>query len=286
MKVRLRWVLGIFALSSLLAPEARAQSVAWIEGLPPVALAQKFALAKPRHATVEPCPGLAATIWVVTGEKRDGPFAAVIVDGSGGIRYMTLPGEFARGRQRRATVTVELSEAPAQEVTLELRRESNASLRYAWGRPTRIGALTLGEVFPQLEAKQVEGGSWESTELRGRVTVINWWSTWCIPCVEEIPALNGLVDELRGDPGVAFVAISPETRRDLQKFLADRPFTFTQLADPDATEVFGHRYPRHVVVAADGVVVFDQIGWSDGIATRLRAAVSAARAGAGAEVDR
>lgn len=49
---------------------------------------------------------------------------------------------------------------------------------------------------PNIQLKTLEGGSFQLSELRGRVVVLNFWATWCIPCRTEIPELNAMQRDL------------------------------------------------------------------------------------------
>ena len=51
---------------------------------------------------------------------------------------------------------------------------------------------------PDLDLNQFGGGRIRLKDLRGRVVVLNFWATWCVPCRVEIPDLNKLTDEFRG----------------------------------------------------------------------------------------
>jgi cytochrome c-type biogenesis protein len=53
------------------------------------------------------------------------------------------------------------------------------------------------EVLPDVEFQTLEGKAFRLTELQGQVVLLNFWATYCIPCREEIPALNSLQNELQ-----------------------------------------------------------------------------------------
>ncbi len=73
-----------------------------------------------------------------------------------------------------------------------------------------------------MQFAKLDGGSLRLTELRGRVVVLNFWATWCIPCRSEIPALSAMQKTMEGE-GLTIVGVSyddtPELIQDFQKEL-------------------------------------------------------------------
>jgi thiol-disulfide isomerase/thioredoxin len=69
---------------------------------------------------------------------------------------------------------------------------------------------------PNLEFKNLSGQPQKIADLRGSITVINFWATWCGPCVEELPLLSRLSQEY-ADKKVRFVAISADESADNSK---------------------------------------------------------------------
>ncbi|HSV56990.1 MAG TPA: TlpA disulfide reductase family protein [Magnetospirillaceae bacterium] len=69
-------------------------------------------------------------------------------------------------------------------------------------------------------------------DLRGRVTLLNFWATWCPPCREEMPSIENLHAALKGD-AFAVVAVSVrEDPRTVEDFLRQNPYTFPIYLDP------------------------------------------------------
>ena len=101
------------------------------------------------------------------------------------------------------------------------------------------------------DLKALDG--WE--QLRGRAVVLEFWATWCDPCVESIGHLNELVDKFKGKP-VAFISVTQESRSKVEKFLEDREMRGNIAADGDpAFSVFRVRgIPYTVLIDRDGVV--------------------------------
>ncbi len=79
---------------------------------------------------------------------------------------------------------------------------------------------------PNLEFKNLAGQTQKIAGLRGSITVINFWATWCGPCVEELPLLSKISQDYAGKK-VRFIAISadedadnPKTRAKIDLFLS------------------------------------------------------------------
>jgi len=69
------------------------------------------------------------------------------------------------------------------------------------------GSLSSFPVAPEVELKTLDGKSFQLTELRGRVVLLNFWATWCIPCRSEIPELNNMHRDLESR-GLSVLGVS------------------------------------------------------------------------------
>jgi cytochrome c-type biogenesis protein len=80
---------------------------------------------------------------------------------------------------------------------------------------TRATATTNTAVLaPDVQFSKLEGGTLRLADLRGRVVLLNFWATWCIPCRSEIPALSGLQKDLEAQ-GLSVVGVSYDDTPDL-----------------------------------------------------------------------
>ena len=61
----------------------------------------------------------------------------------------------------------------------------------------KIGAVPAGTLAAPFEMPSLDGSPVTSKELAGKIVLLNFWATYCIPCREEIPALNSLQHELQ-----------------------------------------------------------------------------------------
>lgn len=65
---------------------------------------------------------------------------------------------------------------------------------------------------PNFQAETLTGEKIELSQFKGKVVIVNFWASWCGPCVEEVPSLIKLVNEFKGD--VQLIAISGDSSLD------------------------------------------------------------------------
>ncbi|MGD0776715.1 MAG: cytochrome c biogenesis protein CcdA [Candidatus Solibacter sp.] len=91
--------------------------------------------------------------------------------------------------------------------------------------PAAVTAAAPPSALPQ--ASKLEGGSIDTAALSGKVVVVNFWATWCVPCIQEIPGFNRLHKDFAGQ-GVAVLGISmdDEGAARVQPFLKKHPMDY------------------------------------------------------------
>src|SRR5690606_5996059 len=97
----------------------------------------------------------------------------------------------------------------------------------------------VGAEAPNIKVTTLDGAVVELAKLKDKVLVLNFWSTTCKPCIEEMPALNELVHSYK-DKDVVFLSFAPESSATLKKFFVKFPFNFTPVADAEKvkSEIF------------------------------------------------
>lgn len=108
------------------------------------------------------------------------------------------------------------------------------------------------------------------SQLKGKVVFVNFWGTWCIRCVAEMPTVQKLYDQFKDDPSIVFIIASrldtPERVRWYAKYgHYDLPFYTIRDQDIPQTMQFS-QYPTTFIYAKDGSMAEHQIGganWDD-----------------------
>lgn len=126
----------------------------------------------------------------------------------------------------------------------------------------------VDRALPEFDLASMDDGQWQAETLRGKVWVVNFWATWCPPCVEEIPSMNEAWNSLE-DQGVGMLAINAGEGRDaVESFLKKMSIDFPiLLGDGNTLADWSIRaLPTTVVINTKGEVVYEALGpreWHD-----------------------
>ncbi|MFH1218003.1 MAG: TlpA disulfide reductase family protein [Pseudomonadota bacterium] len=119
---------------------------------------------------------------------------------------------------------------------------------------------------PDFSLKDIQGKTWNLADLRGKVVFVNFWATWCPPCQEELPSMEGLH---RGMPASSFqmLTILNNDRADFAQNLAlKRGYTFPILLDPESKVASAYGItgvPETFIIDPQGVLREKHIGPRD-----------------------
>ena len=127
-------------------------------------------------------------------------------------------------------------------------------------------------------------------DLRGKVTLVNFWGTWCPPCVEEFPHLAAIEKQYRGNADFRFISISlgygepqdiEELRAATQAFLARGGYDLPVYADPRrrtlgglASAIETRGVPLTLLVDRDGTITNAWIGFTTAGVDEMRMRVA------------
>ena len=118
---------------------------------------------------------------------------------------------------------------------------------------------TVGATLPEVTGTRVDGVEELLSDYRGRVVLLDFWATWCVPCIDVLPDLRKLVEELPADR-FALVAISvDEELETVTRFMEDEPMPWTNwhagLGSDIARLLRVQAYPTYVLVDETGRIL-------------------------------
>ena len=128
---------------------------------------------------------------------------------------------------------------------------------------------------PELKAQDLTGATRTLADYRGKVVLLNFWASWCPPCLREMPSMERLREKMTGRP-LAIVALdSAETAEEVNAFLSKMKLGFPILLDPDGSntkrwKVFA--LPTTFLLDAQGRVRYVLTGpteWDEGEALEV-----------------
>lgn len=132
----------------------------------------------------------------------------------------------------------------------------------------------VGEQAPDFTLNRLNGDAVRlSEESKDSVVILDFWATWCGPCIEAIPVLIDVAEEFN-HRGVKLFGVNQEEAAEvIEKFMKRRKLDFEVLLDPegavgDLYEVDG--IPQTVIIGKDGVIQVVHTGFSSDLKQRLR----------------
>ena len=95
---------------------------------------------------------------------------------------------------------------------------------------------------------------------KGKRIVINYWATWCGPCIKEMPTIKR-AEEILEDYGYIFLLVSDETISEISKFKNDRNFDFNFLKSIESYETLGiYSMPTSYIFDENGKIIETIVG--------------------------
>lgn len=88
---------------------------------------------------------------------------------------------------------------------------------------------------PELKARDLAGTTRTLADYRGKVVVLNFWASWCPPCLREMPSMERLRVKMAGRPLAVVALDSAETPEEVNAYLSRMKLGFPILLDPDGS---------------------------------------------------
>ncbi|MDM1551583.1 TlpA family protein disulfide reductase [Empedobacter falsenii] len=116
------------------------------------------------------------------------------------------------------------------------------------------------------EMVYADGKSINMEDLKGKVVFMNFWATWCPPCIAEMPSIQKLYDKVKDDKDIVILTVEVEGKRDkVAKFMERKnlslPVVYPNSAIP--TEFFNGSLPTTVILDKKGNIAHTTMGMAD-----------------------
>jgi peroxiredoxin len=124
----------------------------------------------------------------------------------------------------------------------------------------------VGQFVPSFTVTTIDGKIISTPALKGKVVLVNFFATWCGPCMSEMPKVESDIwQQLKRDDFIVIAIGREHTRKELIKFNKEKKFSFLIAPDPDRAifDLFATAYiPRNYVIGKDGKILFQSVGYS------------------------
>jgi len=108
------------------------------------------------------------------------------------------------------------------------------------------------------------------TDLKGKIVVVDFWATWCGPCLSSFPALQQVYEKYKSNPNIVILALNTwertqgaEKEKAVKKFIETNKYTFKVLFDEEniVAQYGVTGIPTKFIIDQDGMIQFKSVGF-------------------------
>ena len=118
----------------------------------------------------------------------------------------------------------------------------------------------------QFEMIDADGKITTMEDLKGKVVFLNFWATWCGPCIAEMPTIQKLYDKFKDDKDVVILTVEVENKKEKAKnFMTSKNLTLP-IVFPNSTipkEFFDYALPTTIILDKQGNIAHTTLGMAD-----------------------
>ena len=163
----------------------------------------------------------------------------------------------------KSYVAVKGSDEGAAEALAEMKEKGMTKLK------EELKKEMLDKPAPDFSLQDIEGKTVSLADLKGKTLILDFWATWCGPCVRSFPAMQKAVDKFKEDENIQFLFINTWERGDnvlknVTKFIEDKKYNFHVLMDLESkvVEAYGvEGIPTKFIVDKKGKIRFKSVGF-------------------------
>lgn len=138
-------------------------------------------------------------------------------------------------------------------------------------------AAAPAKALPSLTFTTVDGKTIESADLKGKVVLLDFWASWCIPCRKSFPEIDRLSKDF-ASKGATVIAVNvDEQRKNADAFLLQYPHSMTVAFDSKGVSAKAfdlQGMPSSLIIDRDGRVRFTHMGYTDKTIAQFRTEIA------------
>jgi peroxiredoxin len=139
--------------------------------------------------------------------------------------------------------------------------------------------VKLNQQVPEFSFTNKDGKSIKLSDYKGKVILINFFATWCGPCMKEMPYIQkDLWEKLKNNDTFIIMSFGRDhSQEEVNKFIESKKFTFPIFADKDKSiyNLFATKYiPRNYLIDSNGKVIYASTGFSEKEFEELKATIN------------
>jgi len=134
-------------------------------------------------------------------------------------------------------------------------------------QPTGVLLPYQGETKPPIVLPDISGKNHSLSHYRGKIILLNFWASWCAPCIHEMPSMEKLKSKVKKTIPFEIIAVNQgEEKETVKKFLKTKKHSFVFLLDPasDTSEKYGvDGLPASYIIDSRGKIRYAVYGGFD-----------------------
>jgi thiol-disulfide isomerase/thioredoxin len=129
--------------------------------------------------------------------------------------------------------------------------------------PSQSDLLLIGQAAPAWRLLDLDGREVHSSQFAGKVVVIDFWATWCTPCIKEIPGYIALQKKYGEDLAIVGVSVDRKDASEVKKFVEQHGMNYTVvMVDESIVSAFGgiQGIPTTFIIDREGKFAHKKVG--------------------------